>query len=98
MPVISSFEVINIVVPEPCIFFWVRESVAYAAAVIPIEAKIFFVNGTAGLINEPAIFLYNEPKIPPDWAILDICVLNNFISTDILFSNAFLSLVFGLVV
>ena len=42
----------------------------------------------------PTNLLNNEPKNPPDWIILDICVLDNFRSADMLFSKTFLSLVF----
>ena len=50
------------------------------------------------LSNVPANLLKNEPKNPPDWIILDIWDLDNFISVAILFSNTFLSLVFCLIV
>ena len=42
MSLISSSEIIKVAVAEPCIFFWVPASIAEAAAVIPIGAKIFF--------------------------------------------------------
>ena len=35
MSFISSFEIIKVFVPEPCIFFWIPASIAEAAAVIP---------------------------------------------------------------
>ena len=35
MSFISLFENIKVVVPEPCIFFWIPASIAEAAAVIP---------------------------------------------------------------
>ena len=43
----SSFEIISVVVPQPCniIFFWISASIADAAAVILNRAKIFFANG-----------------------------------------------------
>ena len=41
MSFISLFEIIKVVVPKPCIFFWMPASIAEAAAVIPNEAKIF---------------------------------------------------------
>ena len=62
------------------------------------EAKIFFAKGRATFIDGPTNLLNNEPKNLPDWIILDICVLDNFRSADMLFSKAFLSLVFCLVV
>ena len=39
---ISSLEIVKVVVPEPCIFFWILASVAKTAAVMPNGAKIFF--------------------------------------------------------
>ena len=66
MPFLSSFEIIKVVVPEPCVFFWIAPSIAEAAAVIPNGAKIFFANGTATFINGPAILLSNALKNPPD--------------------------------
>ena len=52
-----------------------------------------FAKGTATVINRPLILLNNEPKNAEDWIILDIWALDNFISVDILFPNAFFSLV-----
>ena len=99
MSFISSFEIIRLVVPEPCIFFWIPTSIAEAAAVISNGAKIFlFAKGTATFIDGPANLLSNEPKNPPDWIILDIYVLGRSISVDILFSNAFVNFIFCLVV
>ena len=66
MPFISSFEIIKVVVPEPCIFFWVSASIAEAAAVIPNGTKIFFGIGTGTFINGPANLPNNEPKYPSD--------------------------------
>ena len=73
-------------------------SIAEEAAVIPNVAKIIFANGPAVFINKPANLLNNEPKNPPDWIILDIWVLDNFISVDIIFSIALLNLVVCFVV
>ena len=53
MPFISSFGIIELVVPEPCIFFWIHASIAEAAAVFPNGTKIFFAKGTATFINGP---------------------------------------------
>ena len=39
---ICSFEIVKVVVPEPCIFWGIPASIAEAAAVIPNGAKIFF--------------------------------------------------------
>ena len=94
MTLISSFEIIKLVVLEPCIFVWIPESIAEAAAVIHNGAKVGFANGTATFINRTAILLNNAPKNSPDWIYLNIWVLKNFISVDILSSNAFPSIVF----
>ena len=39
---ISPFEIIKVVVPEPCIFFRIPASIAEAASVVPNGAKTFF--------------------------------------------------------
>ena len=92
----SSFEIIKVVVPEPCIFFYISVSTAEAAAVIPNGSKIFFAKGTTTFINGPLILVNNEPKNPPDWISLDISALDNFISVDILFWTAFVNFFFAL--
>ena len=58
---------------------------------MPKELLLTFINGPANLLN-------NKPKYPPDEIILDIWVLENFISVDLFFSTAFLNLVVWLVV
>ena len=63
---ISSFEIIKVVFPEPCIFFRIPASIAEAAAVIPNRAKKNFAKGTAIFISGPANLLNNDPKNPPD--------------------------------
>ena len=50
-------EIIKVIVPEPCIFFWISESTAKAAAVIPNGAKIFFAKGIATFSNGHANLL-----------------------------------------
>ena len=52
-------------------FFWIPVSITEAAAVIPNDAKIFVVKGTATFINGPANWHNNDPKNPPDWIILE---------------------------
>ena len=59
MSFISSFEIVKVVVLEPCIFFQIP-------AVIPNGAKIFFAKGTSTFINGPANLLNNDPKNAPD--------------------------------
>ena len=65
MSFISLFEIIKVVVPEPCIFFRIPASTAEAAAVVPNGAKTFFAKVTATLINGPSNLLNNDPKNPP---------------------------------
>ena len=69
MSFISLFEIIKVVVPEPCIFFWIPASFAEAAAVIPNGTKICFAKGTANFIIGPTSLLNNDRKNPPDWII-----------------------------
>ena len=59
MSFISSFEIIKVVVPGPCIFFWIPPSTGEAAAVIPIGAKTFFAKQIPTFNN--------DPKNSPDW-------------------------------
>ena len=67
MSFISSFEIIKVVVAEPCIFWGgILASLAEAAAVIPNKAKIFFAKRIATFINTPASLLNNDPKNPSD--------------------------------
>ena len=61
-----------------------------------MEVKIFFARGAATFIKGPANLLNNEPQNHQDWIILEIWALERFIAVDILLSNAFLNLVFGL--
>ena len=60
MSFISSFEIISVVIPEPCIFFLIPASIA--AAVISNGAKIFYATGIATFINGPATLLNNKHK------------------------------------
>ena len=62
MSFISLLEIIKVVVPEPCIFFWIPASIAEAAAVTPNRAKTFFAKGVAAFINGPANLLNNDPE------------------------------------
>ena len=98
MSFISSFEIIEVVVPEPYIFLWIHVKIAEAAAVIPNGTKTCFAKGIATFINGPANLRNNDPKNPLDWTILEMWALQNFKSVDILLLNALLSFVFCLVV
>ena len=78
-------------------FFWVPASMAEAAAVIPIGAKIFFAKGTSTFINGLVNLLNNDPKLF-HWIILEIWVFESYKSVDVLLLNAFLRFGFCLVV
>ena len=60
---ISLFEIIKVVVPEPCIFFLIPASIADIAAVNPKGAKTIFAIGTASFINGPASLLNKATKL-----------------------------------
>ena len=57
-----------------------------------------FANRTATFINRSAILLNSVRKKPLNGIILDICVLDDFISVGMLFSNAFFNFAFCFVV
>ena len=63
-----------------------------------MELKKIFASGTGTFINGSAILINNEPKNPRDWIILDIWTLENSISAEILFLNAYLNFFFCFVV
>ena len=79
MSSIWSFDIINVVVPDPKIFLSVPVSAADAAAVNPNGVKTvlanglvtFFINGNPAFNNEPR----NPLRNPPDWIILDKWVI-----------------------
>ena len=67
MSFISSFKIIRVFVPNPCIFFfWIPASIVEAASVIHNGPKIFFAKGIAAFINGPANLLNNDLKNLPD--------------------------------
>ena len=80
----SSLEIIKVVVPEQCIFFWNPAWIAEAAGVIANGTKIFFAIGTATFINGPTNLLNDAPKNPPDWIILDLWALDSSIKMTVL--------------
>ena len=67
---IFSFEIINVVIPDPKMFFWIDESVADAAAVNPNGIKTLLVNGLSTFLIKGNPFFSNSPKSlpknPPD--------------------------------
>ena len=86
--IISSFEIIKVVIPEPSIFFLILPSIADMAADIPNGANTFLANGTATFINGPANFPNRFPKNPPDYIIFDNRVFDNLISIDVFLAKA----------
>ena len=61
---IFLFVIIKVVVPEPCIFFWIPASIAGAAAVIPNVAKLFLVKKHLLSLMNLLIYLIMILKIP----------------------------------
>ena len=56
------------------------------------SGKPTFVNiEVAGFINFGKNLIKTDPKAPPDFIILFICALLNFLSADMLFSTLFLN-------
>ena len=79
---ISSLEIVNIVEPDPNIFFWIAASVAGAAGVNLNDIKTLLANGLSTiLIKHHPVFrngLRNLPKDLPDFPILCSWVFDNF--------------------
>ena len=89
---ISSFKIINVIIPEPKIFFWIAASVADAAAVNANGIKTLSANGQSTFFIKGKPGFSNGPKTPPDCPILCNWVFDNFILADELFAKAFWSL------
>ena len=89
---ISSFEIINVVIPDPKTYFWIAASVADAAVVNPNCIKTLLANGLSTFFIKGKPFLVmvlkSLPKTPPDCPILDSWVFNNFVLADQLFAKA----------
>ena len=87
--IISSFEIIKVVVPDRNISLCIPASAAYATAVNPKGTKTLLANGlTTFIVNGSPVFSNgpsNLPKNPPDWIILEIWALESFKSVGILF-------------
>ena len=93
---ISSFEIINAVIPDPKAFFWIDTPVADTSVVDPNGIKVLLVSGLS------EFFLKGKPvysngskslsKNPPDCPILYNRVLDNFVLADELFIKALRSL------
>ena len=71
---ISSFEIINVVVPDPSIFSWITASAADAAAVNPKGIKTLLVSGLSTFFIKGDLVFSTGPKClpknPPDYRIL----------------------------
>ena len=89
---ISSFESINVVIPDPKTFFWIAASVAVAAAVNPNGIKTLLANDLSTSSVKGKQAFSNSPKSlpgnPPDYTILCNWVFENFIWTAELFATA----------
>ena len=83
----SSLENFTVFEPEPYIFFLIAAYVADIAARRPKGVNTFFHNEIAGLVSFGKNLIKIDPKAPPDFIILFICALLNFISADMLFST-----------
>ena len=89
---ISSFEIINVVTPDPNIFLWIAASVADAAAVNPNGIKrllasglsTFFIKGNPVFSKGPKSLLKN----PLDYFTLCNWVFDNFMLAEELFQKA----------
>ena len=93
---ISSFEIINVVTPDPNIFLWIAASVADADVVNPNGIKTLLANSLSTLpIKGKPVFSNGPkslPKNPPDCSILCNWVFDNFILAEELFAKAARSL------
>ena len=70
---ISLFEIINVVVLEPCMFFlFLLQSLKQQLLFLIKLNYFFFAKGIATFIDGPANLLNSDPKNPPDWIILEI--------------------------
>ena len=96
MSFISSFEIINVFIPDPNIFLWIATSVADAAAVIPNGIGTLLANGlsTFPIKGNPVVRNGTKslPKILLDCLILCNWVFDSFILAEELFAEALQSL------
>ena len=71
---ISSFDTINVVIPDPNMFLWIAASVADAAVVNPNGIKTLLANGLSTSSNKGDLVFNNCPKSlpknPPDFSVL----------------------------
>ena len=89
---ISSFEIINVVVPDPNIFLWIAAYVAAAAAVDLNGIKMLLTNGLSAFLIKGNPVFSNSPKSltrnPLDSPILCNWVFDSFILAAKLFAKA----------
>ena len=92
----SSFEIINVVIPDLKAFFWIAASLADAGSVNPDGFKTLLANGLSTFYIKGKPFFSNGPrnlpKNSPNCPILDSEFLINFISADKPFSRTLLNL------
>ena len=88
---ISSFEIINVAVPDPNIFLGIAASFV-AAAVDPNSTKTLLANGFSTFFIKGNLVFGNGPKNlfynPPYYPILGNWVFDNFILAEELFVKA----------
>ena len=75
--IFSSFEITNIVTPDPKAFLWIAVSVADAAAVNPDGIKTLLANDLVFSNCTKSL-----PKNPPDFPISCNWVFDNFVLAD----------------
>ena len=89
---ISSFEIINVLVPDPKCFLWTAAFVADAAGVNPNRIETLLANGlsTCPIKSNPVLSNGAKilPKNPPDYRILYNWVFDNFNLADEPFAEA----------
>ena len=89
---ISSFEIINVVIPDHNIFWWIAASVVDAATVNPNSIKMTLANGLSTFFIKGNVIFSNGPKSlprnPPECPILCKWVLDNFLLADESFAKA----------
>ena len=96
MSLISSFDVISIVIPDPKMFFWIAASVPDTVGIEPNCIKTLltnvyrapFIKGRPVFSNTPKTLLVN----PSDCPILCKWAFYKFVLVDELLSKAFRSL------
>ena len=90
------FEIINFVIPDPQIFFWIAASVVDASGGNPNDSKTLLANSSSTFSIKASLFFSNCPKSlpknPPYSPILCNWVFDKFILADEPFEKALRSL------